>query len=75
MALLSPISVASARFAPGTYHTDGSRLLRIYAGANRELREVEDCRTLDVTVVPLLEIEAMGLSPVRTGPSGLDIGD
>lgn len=75
MALLSPTTVDSARFAPGTYHTDGSRLLRVDAGANRELREVEDCGTLDVALVPLLELEAMDLRPVGTRPHGPGEGE
>jgi hypothetical protein len=66
MALLSLTPADTARYAPGSYHTDGRRLLRIDAGANRELRQVEDCHTLEVETVPLLELQALGLRPIET---------
>ena len=67
MGLLSLARPDAARYAPGTYHTDGRRLLRVTAGANHELRQVEDCRTLEVEMIPLLELQALGLRPIATG--------
>ena len=64
MGLLSLAKPDVVRPAPGTYHTDGSRLLRVDAGANHELRQVEDCRTLEVEAIPLLELQALGLRPI-----------
>jgi hypothetical protein len=68
MALLPRAPVASGRFAPGAYHTDGSRLLRMLnAGAEREFWAVEDCRTLDVGLVSLVELESKGPRPIGAG--------
>jgi hypothetical protein len=77
MALLSPTAVDSARFAPGTYHTDGSQAAPDAGrrGGDGELREVENCRTLDVMLIPLLELEAMDLTPIATQPRGRDKGE
>ena len=63
MALLSLAKPDTARYAPGTYHTDGQRLLRIDAGPSPRLRQVEDCRSLDVEMIPLAELHALGLRP------------
>lgn len=45
------------------------------AGGDGELREVENCRTLDVMLIPLLELEAMDLTPIATQPRGRDKGE
>ena len=66
MALLSPPRLASDRFAPGTYYTDGTRLLQMLpALTERGLRAVEDCRSLDIMLVSLIDLESMGLRPVE----------
>ena len=57
-----------AAFAPGSYHTDGQRLLRIAGPAiDGELVPVEDSRTLDILLVPVGELAALGLKPVVAG--------
>lgn len=57
--------------APGSYHTDGKRLLRITGRlGDGELRTVEDCRTLDVIIVSAKELLTLGLRPVPArGPA------
>jgi hypothetical protein len=54
------------RFVPGSYHTDGVRLLRVVdvEGGGR-LRAIEDCRTLHVIVVPVVTLHACELRSVR----------
>jgi len=42
------IQIREPRFAPGNYHTDGQRLLRIVSKvSDGALCAVEDCRNLD----------------------------
>jgi len=57
---------AGDRFVAGSYHTDGCRLLRIVGAANGTLRAVEDCRSLELMLVPVDELESLGLKPVPT---------
>jgi hypothetical protein len=72
MGLLSLAKPDAARYAPGTYHTHGHRLLRIEAGPSHELRQVEDRRTLDVAMIPMLELQALGLRPIGSGSNTED---
>jgi hypothetical protein len=47
------------------YLTDGTSLYRFVGWIARgRLAELEDCRSLDLLVMPALEIEAAGLRPV-----------
>jgi hypothetical protein len=53
------------RFLAGSYHTDGRRLLRIVCEAGDGAhRAVEDCRTTEIMLVPLHELESLDLRPV-----------
>jgi len=53
------------RFVSGSYHTDGRRLLRIVCeAANGTQRAVEDCKTMELMLVPLQELESLDLRPV-----------
>jgi hypothetical protein len=64
------LHIPRARFAPGTYHTDGMRLFRIVCPADRgRLRVIEDCRTLELTLVQIGQLETMGLRAVATSSS------
>jgi hypothetical protein len=53
------------QFLAGSYHTDGHRLLRIIceAGGGAQ-RAVEDCKTMEIMLVPLQELESLELQPV-----------
>jgi hypothetical protein len=53
------------RFLAGSYHTDGRRLLRIVCetGGGAQ-RAVEDCKTMEIMLVPLQELDSLGLKPV-----------
>jgi hypothetical protein len=58
-------STRQERFLAGSYHTDGRRLLRIVCEAGEGAhRAVEDCKTMEVTLVALHELEALDLKPV-----------
>jgi predicted Ser/Thr protein kinase len=60
-----------AGFAADTYHTDGRRLLRIVSTEDRgRLRVIEDCRTLELMLIPTGQLEAMGLRAVAALASG-----
>ena len=57
----------SGRFVPGSYHTDGARLLRIVSEeANGGLRAVEDCKSLELLLVSVDELDSLGLQLVAT---------
>jgi len=53
-------------FAVGSYVTDGEALLGIVGDLPQEpsLRLVEDCRTLEITVVSVDMLRAKGVQPV-----------
>ena len=52
----------SPRFTPGSYHTDGRRLFRIVSEiADGALCAVEDCRNLDLMLIPADELAALRL--------------
>lgn len=57
-------------FTPDSYHTDGTRLLRVdcVVGEGGDFLSVEDCRTLDVVVLAADELLALGLRPIRPSP-------
>jgi hypothetical protein len=60
-----PDSRRRDRFVSGTYHTDGRRLLRIVCeAANGAQRAVEDCKTMELVLVPVQELESLDLRPV-----------
>lgn len=62
---IDPDRDGNGRFVTGSYHTDGRRLLRIVSeAANGGLRAVEDCRTLDLMLIPVDELDSLGLQPV-----------
>ena len=53
------------QFLAGSYHTDGRRLLRIVCEAGGGAhRAVEDCKTMEIMLVPLQELESLDLQPV-----------
>jgi len=55
--------------APGRYLTDGRRLLRVISrlvGERSVLVVLEDCLTLDVRAYAAVELEPMGVRPVRS---------
>lgn len=57
------------RFLPGSYYTDGTRLLRIVSERTYgEFRVVEDCRSLEVILISADELGSLGLTPVATRP-------
>lgn len=63
-----PLRRRAQRFAPGSYLTDGRRLLRVVdAGAGRAFSSLEDCLTLEVRLYSPGEMRGMGLRTVR-GP-------
>jgi hypothetical protein len=53
-------------FAIGSYLTDGRKLLRVVGELPQEpsLRLVENCRTLEVTVVSVDALRDRGVQPV-----------
>lgn len=53
-------------FAVGAYLTDGSSLLGVVGELPQEptLRLLENCRTLEITVVSVNDLHAMGMAPV-----------
>jgi hypothetical protein len=53
-------------FAVGSYVTDGDALLGIVGDLPQEpsLRLVEDCRTLEITVVSVDMLRAKGVQPL-----------
>jgi hypothetical protein len=54
------------RFLPGSYLTDGQRLLRIVNKlSDGALCAVEDCRNLDLMLIPVAELDVLNLRPVR----------
>jgi hypothetical protein len=58
-------SIRQDRFLAGTYHTDGRRLLRIVCEAGGGAhRAIEDCKTMEIMLVPLQELESLDLRPV-----------
>ena len=57
--------VEQPRFAPGSYLTDGHRLLRIVGGVPDDaLCAVEDCRSLELILIPVDELASLPLRPV-----------
>jgi hypothetical protein len=53
------------RFLAGSYHTDGRRLLRIVCEASGGAhRAIEDCKTMEITLMPLEELDSLDLKPV-----------
>lgn len=55
-------------FSPGSYYTDGTRLLRILSEVQHGgLRGVEDCGSLTLLLASVEELEALGLRPVGAG--------
>jgi hypothetical protein len=56
------------RFLPGSYHTDGQRLLRIVGEVSDDaLCAVEDCRNLELLLIPVDELDSLRLTPVKSG--------
>jgi hypothetical protein len=54
------------RFLPGSYHTDGRRLLRIVSKVSDDsLCAVEDCRNLELMLIPAEELDSLRLRPVK----------
>jgi hypothetical protein len=67
--LLRRRRLRSRDLAPGRYLTDGRRLLRVVSRLVDDrsvLVVVEDCLTLDVLAYAPVELEPMGLRPVRS---------
>lgn len=56
----------NARFVQGSYYTDGRRLLRIVGESVGGLLAVEDCGSLDLMLIPVDELDSLGLRPVAT---------
>ena len=59
----------SRDLAPGRYLTDGRRLLRVVSllvDDRSVLVVIEDCRTLDAQAYAAVELEPMGVRPVRS---------
>jgi hypothetical protein len=55
------------RFQPGSYLTDGRRLLRIVSNVSDDaLCAVEDCRNLDLMLVPVDELDSLRLRAVKS---------
>lgn len=63
--MAEPVIRHRDRFLPGSYYTDGSRLLWIVSEEKYgEFRVVEDCRSLEVRRLSVDELSAVGLRPV-----------
>ncbi len=64
------------RFVPGSYVTDGCRLLRVIspfaAAEDRRFASLEDCLTLEVQAYSPRELATMGLQPVPLTPAQRD---
>ena len=54
------------RFGSGAYLTDGHSLFRVLRGLPQEptLRLLEDCRTLDLELVEIEELQAAGVKRI-----------
>jgi hypothetical protein len=52
---------------PGSYLTDGTRLFRLlgrFPGGDRGLAGLEDCRSLELVLLPAEELRQLSLRPV-----------
>ena len=57
-----------SHFLPGSYHTDGRRLLRIVSKVSDDaLCAVEDCRNLELMLISVHELDSLRLRPVKSG--------
>jgi hypothetical protein len=73
MAASPSLAPAAAELEPGAYVTDGCNLYAILAVSHPRRAEplvtFEDCRTLEMLVCPLADLERRHLELVRTGPA------
>lgn len=67
----SPILGTELLYGPGSYLTDGTRLFRVgawlRASAAEALVELEDCRSLNLSLWEPAELRRLGMRVVRRG--------
>lgn len=72
---MAEIDSRQLSFPPGTYLTDGKKLMRVehvIHGADRDaIVEIEDCRSFELTISSTAELLASGVRPVSGIAAGV----